>query len=73
MSRQCVSGLSKSMGGREDTYSLLRHSCRAFSQAMMEKAKRRKNSGVAIEGPLNMKEIAQPNLEACLKCAEGVK
>ena len=35
----------RSMDGREDTYSLGRHSCRTFSQAMMEEAKRRKNSG----------------------------
>ena len=35
----------KSMDGREDTYSLGRHSCRTFSQTMMEEAKRRKNSG----------------------------
>ena len=35
----------KSMDGRKDTYSLGRHSCRTFSQAMMGEAKRRKNSG----------------------------
>ena len=35
----------KSMDVREDTYSLGRHSCRTFSQAMMEEAKRRKNRG----------------------------
>ena len=35
----------RSMDGREDIYSLGRHSCRTFSQAMMEEAKRRKNNG----------------------------
>ena len=34
----------KSIDGREDTYSLGRHSCRTFSQAMMEEAKRRNNN-----------------------------
>lgn len=35
----------KSLKRQEDTYSLLRHNCRAFSQAMMDKAKNWTNTG----------------------------
>ena len=35
----------KSLKRQEDTYSLLRHNCRAFSQAMMNKAKNWTNTG----------------------------
>ena len=37
-------GYLSSLVNREDTYSILRHSCRTFSQAMMDEAKRRNHN-----------------------------
>ena len=37
-------GYLLSLVNREDTYSILRHSCRTFSQAMMDEAKRRNHN-----------------------------